>query len=505
MAAVLGDRGRKLRARVVAATSAAPLTRSAAAASLNVSNNSIASQHVEGLHRNTSTTSKGALKRAAALDNSSRSLSTANGQQAKKKRPALANLTNCSSIPSTRNLVPPPHKPLIKLKDRQPREGNVAKENLGPLHSTKTEARIPVVVQNNEVTLLQRDTGVVEVPKSAVPSYACAATQTSASLEVRTGHCTSWDPQARTRQGDCCDDYLEGEGWSCKNYTDIDENIKDPQMCGSYVAEIYYYLQMAELKRRPIKNFMEVVQVDINSSMRGILVDWLVEVAEEYKLVPDTLYLTVAYIDRFLSGNIVNRQRLQLLGISCMLIASKYEEICAPFVDEFCYITDNTYCRDEVLEMEKRVLNYLQFELTGPTTKTFLRRFIRAAQAGQKTAALQLEYLGNYLAELTLLEYKFLQYLPSLIAGSAVFLAKVTLNPLVRPWTSTLQHYSGYKASELVECVQAIHDLQCNKKKCTLPAVREKYKQPKFKSVTNLVPLGTIPVKYFEDVDDNDP
>ncbi|MCO5591047.1 hypothetical protein L7F22_045023 [Adiantum nelumboides] len=501
MAAVGGDRRRTLRVRRVVATSAAPLTRSAAAAaSLNISNNSNAS---EAPGRSTSTTTKGALKRSATLDNSTCSSSTAHAQQA-RKRPALANLTNCSNIPSARNLVPPPQKPLNKLKDRQPRELNVTKENLGPIHSKKVETRVPVVAINNGVPLLERDTGLVGISKFAVPSQACAATQTSASLELGTEFFTSRDLKASNRQGYSCDDYLEGEGLFCKNYTNIDDNIKDPQMCCSYAPEIYYYLQMAELKRRPAKNFMETVQVDINASMRGILVDWLVEVAEEYKLVPDTLYLTIAYVDRFLSGNLTNRQRLQLLGISCMLIASKYEEICAPFVDEFCYIADNTYCREEVLQMEKRVLNYLQFELTGPTTKTFLRRFIRAAQAGQKTAVLQLEYLGNYLAELTLLEYGFLQFLPSMIASSAVFLAKVTLNPSVRPWTSTLQHYSGYKASDLVECVQEIHELQCNKKKCTLPAVREKYKQQKFKSVANLAPLTAIPVKYFEDADDVD-
>jgi cyclin A len=73
-----------------------------------------------------------------------------------------------------------------------------------------------------------------------------------------------------------------------------------------------------------------------------------VQVAEEYRLVPDTLYLTVNYIDRYLSGNEINRQRLQLLGVACMLIAAKYKEICAPQVEEFCYITDNTYFRDEV-------------------------------------------------------------------------------------------------------------------------------------------------------------
>lgn len=70
--------------------------------------------------------------------------------------------------------------------------------------------------------------------------------------------------------------------------------------------------------------------------------------SEEYRLVPETLYLTVNYIDRYLSGNVISRQKLQLLGVACMMIAAKYEEICAPQVEEFCYITDNTYLKDEV-------------------------------------------------------------------------------------------------------------------------------------------------------------
>lgn len=75
-------------------------------------------------------------------------------------------------------------------------------------------------------------------------------------------------------------------------------------------------------ERRPLPDYIERVQTDINSNMRGILVDWLVEVAEEYKLVSDTLYLSVSYIDRFLSLNSLPRQKLQLLGVSAMLIAS---------------------------------------------------------------------------------------------------------------------------------------------------------------------------------------
>jgi cyclin A len=173
----------------------------------------------------------------------------------------------------------------------------------------------------------------------------------------------------------------------------------------------------------------------------------------------------------------------------------KYEEICAPQVEEFCYITDNTYCREEVLEMERRVLNELKFELTTPTTKSFLRRFIRAAQATYKAPTLVLEFLGNFLAELTLLEYGFLPYLPSMIAASSVYLAKITLDSSVCPWDATLQHYTGYKPSELENCVKAIHELQLNTKSCTLPAIREKYRQHKVSLLSES--LGTSFCYHF--------
>ncbi|XP_026446022.1 cyclin-A3-2-like isoform X2 [Papaver somniferum] len=101
-------------------------------------------------------------------------------------------------------------------------------------------------------------------------------------------------------------------------------NSVDPQMCAPYASDIYNYLHSMEIqsKRRPIPDYIEKIQKDITATMRGVLVDWLVEVAEEYKLVSDTLYMTVSYIDRYLSSNALNRQKLQLLGVSCMLIAS---------------------------------------------------------------------------------------------------------------------------------------------------------------------------------------
>jgi cyclin A len=207
----------------------------------------------------------------------------------------------------------------------------------------------------------------------------------------------------------------------------------------------------------------------------------LQEVAEEYKLVPDTLFLSVAYIDRCLSAHVVQRAQLQLVGVTCMLIASKYEEIYAPQVDEFCYITDNTYTREQVLAMERKVLDTLSFELTTPTTKSFLRRFLRAAEADHKA-----EFLACYLAELSLLEYSFLRFMPSTVAASCVFVSLWTLGR--PPWGAQLRHYAGYESAQLRECVTALAEAFAGSRRATLPAVREKYSQHKFKCVSCLSP-----------------
>ncbi|VFQ86833.1 unnamed protein product [Cuscuta campestris] len=286
-----------------------------------------------------------------------------------------------------------------------------------------------------------------------------------------------------------------------ENETDVDAKSSDPQMCAAYVSEIYEYMRQLEMQdgRRPLPDYIEKVQRDISANMRGILVDWLVEVAEEYKLLSDTLYLAVAYVDRFLSMKAITRQNLQLLGVSSMLIAAKYEEISPPHVEDFCYITDNTYSKDEVVKMEAYILKFLKFEMGCPTTKTFLRRLTRVAQGHFETQNLQFEFLGYYLAELSLLDYSCLQFLPSLVAAAVTFLSKFTLEPTLHPWNQALKKYAGYKASDLKDCVLIIHDLQLSRRGCFLTAIREKYKQHKFKCVSMLSSQPEIPNSYFED------
>ncbi|WJX35254.1 cyclin [Trifolium repens] len=272
------------------------------------------------------------------------------------------------------------------------------------------------------------------------------------------------------------------------------QNIIEP-----YVSDIFDYLRTMENKRRPMVGYIKNVQLDITSNMRGTLVDWLVEVTDEYKLLPETLHLSVSYIDRFLSLNTLNRRKLQLLGVSSMLVASKYEEITPPKAVDFCEITDNNYDLEEVIKMEADILKSLNFEMGNPNVVTFLKRFVGIASENKKTSNLQFEYLCNYLAELSLLDYECIRFLPSIVAASVIFLARFIIRPRVQHWTSYLCECLGYKSAELEECVLILHDLYLSRRAASFKAVRDKYKQKKFKYVANLPSPSEIPVNYFEE------
>lgn len=107
------------------------------------------------------------------------------------------------------------------------------------------------------------------------------------------------------------------------------------------------------------------------------LIGWVIEVHLKFKLLPETLYITVNLIDRFTELQHVNRNEYQLVGVTAMLIASKYHEINPPVVDDFTYITDNAYTREQVLAQEHLILTTLNFDLTFPTSFTFLERFVQ--------------------------------------------------------------------------------------------------------------------------------
>jgi len=271
---------------------------------------------------------------------------------------------------------------------------------------------------------------------------------------------------------------LSGLSIAASPVKDIDaKDRSNPQAVTEYVNDIMSYFRRIEGVNGPSPKYM-AKQPHINAKMRAILVDWLVEVHLKFKLMPETLYLTINLIDRFLERKIVARQRLQLVGVTCMLLASKYEEIYFPEVRDFEYITDKAYNRNQILQMESLVLNTLGFELTVPTAIVFVKRFLKAASASNTTTQLAL-----YFCERTLQEYDMLKYLPSTIAASCVSLAlKVNNQPT---WNSTLTRYTEYTESKLVVCRDEVKRLVLSSG--SLQAVKKKYSSSKFVRVA-LVP-----------------
>ncbi|XP_020212690.1 cyclin-A1-1 [Cajanus cajan] len=475
-----------------------------------------------------STTSSLAKRHAATASSENKALA--------KKRPPLTNLTNTVAHRNSSSSVPCAAKVAKTKKEvipacsgnKRPTLANVKPSNavVFPKASSLPERNVAAAAAPPPPPPSVSATVVVPAPSTVVDVSPSKSDGMSVSMDESMSSCDSFkspDIEYVDNSDVAAVDSIERKTFSILNISDsaepagnicsrdilvelekgdkfvnVDNNYADPQLCATFACDIYKHLRASEAKKRPSTDFMEKVQKDINPSMRAILIDWLVEVAEEYRLVPDTLYLTVNYIDRYLSGNLMNRQRLQLLGVASMMIASKYEEICAPQVEEFCYITDNTYFKEEVLQMESAVLNFLKFEMTAPTVKCFLRRFVRAAQGVDEVPSLQLECLTNYIAELSLLEYSMLCYAPSLIAASAIFLAKFILFPSKKPWNSTLHHYTLYRPSDLCVCVKDLHRLCCNSPNSNLPAIREKYSQHKYKYVAKKCCPPSIPSEFFQ-------
>ncbi|XP_036106241.1 cyclin-A1 [Molossus molossus] len=255
-----------------------------------------------------------------------------------------------------------------------------------------------------------------------------------------------------------------------------------------YAEEIHQYLREAEVRHRPKAHYMRK-QPDITDGMRRILVDWLVEVGEEYQLRAETLYLAVNFLDRFLSCMSVLRGKLQLVGTAAILLASKYEEIYPPEVDEFVYITDDTYTKRQLLRMEHLLLKVLAFDLTVPTTNQFLLQYIR-----RQGVCVRTENLAKYVAELSLLEADpFLRYLPSLIAAAAYCLANYTVNRHF--WPDTLAAFTGYTLREIAPCLRALHQACLAEPRRPQQAVREKYKTSKYMHVSLMEPPAVLPLQ----------
>lgn len=232
--------------------------------------------------------------------------------------------------------------------------------------------------------------------------------------------------------------------------------------------DIYNYLNKIEDEQSIVEDYLKEQKI-FTPKVRQRLVNWCIEIHSVLKLLPETLYLTISLIDQYFNKTIVKRQsQVQLAACGAFLIASKYEEIYPPDVNDLLHLTQNSYTRREIHQIEIQILETLDFNLGKPIPLAFLRRFSKAAGCD-----LKMHSISKYLMELSLTEYECSHWRPSLLAAAALFTTihlvhqepsssrtkvqysfisqAVQSNYQQDRWNRTLVHYTKYNRKQLQE------------------------------------------------------
>ncbi|KAK8111297.1 G2/mitotic-specific cyclin-4 [Apiospora kogelbergensis] len=265
---------------------------------------------------------------------------------------------------------------------------------------------------------------------------------------------------------------------SKRTIEEIEEDQWDISMVAEYGDEIFEYMREMEIKLLPNPHYMDS-QTEIQWSMRGVLMDWVVQVHGRFGLLPETLFLTANYIDRFLSLKVVSLGKLQLVGATAIFIAAKYEEINCPSVQEIVYMVDSGYTVDEILKAERFMLSMLQFCLGWPGPMSFLRRISKADDYDLETRT-----LSKYFLEVALMDERFVATPPSYTAAGAHCLSRLILEK--GEWTPDHVYYSGYTFTQLKPVVAMMLDC-CRIATRHHAAVFEKYSDKRYKRAATYV------------------
>lgn len=277
------------------------------------------------------------------------------------------------------------------------------------------------------------------------------------------------------------------EGWE-----DLDaEDADDPLMVAEYVNEIFDYMKDLEMTTMPNGSYMDT-QGEIDWNMRGVLVDWLIDIHSKFRMLPETLFLALNVVDRFLTIRAISLNKLQLVGLTAMFIAAKYEEVLCPSVGNFLFLADGGYDTEEILKAERYMLKVLGFNLSYANPMNFLRRISKADNYDIQTRT-----VAKYFMEISLVDFRLLEHPPSLIAAASIWMARKVLER--GPWTPTLVHYSSYSEYELLGTAEIMLDY-------TLRPIQhsyfhKKYAAKKFMRASNYVvdwarstyPEGVVP------------
>jgi len=236
-------------------------------------------------------------------------------------------------------------------------------------------------------------------------------------------------------------------------------NIEIDEGLYEYSREAYEYLKDHEKAYVIPQDYLDTGAITVN--MRMILIDWLTQVQHHLKITQESLYLTVSILDTILHRRDVDADKLQLLGITAMLLATKLEEYYPAEVGKLLHLTENSYTREEVVNMERVLIQILNFKVYIPSPQVFLLRYARAALRSMDDLFYD---TCNYIMDTHLLLASHSCVPASQSAAASVLLSSllyyvsandntdVNLSPSVETiWTPTLVHYSSYSHTDLLQ------------------------------------------------------
>uniref|UniRef100_A0A5S6R1H4 Uncharacterized protein n=1 Tax=Trichuris muris TaxID=70415 RepID=A0A5S6R1H4_TRIMR len=263
--------------------------------------------------------------------------------------------------------------------------------------------------------------------------------------------------------------------------TEYDRSLADqPIHLPSFAQDIFNYYRSQEENFR-VGNYM-ARQTNITPHMRTILVDWMVEAQENFEFNHETLYQAVKLTDLYLDKVPTNRKELQLIGTTALLISSKFDERLPPSVDDFLYVCDYAYKREELLEKERHMLVVVNFKIGFPLSYRFLRRLAKITGTNMVTLT-----LARYILETSLLYYEFIVYLESELAAAALLLA-VKLHGI--EWTADHEKFGGYDEQRLLPLMWKMNEIiQTPLPSLSINHVKLKYMNSAFFEVARVTPL----------------
>ena len=266
--------------------------------------------------------------------------------------------------------------------------------------------------------------------------------------------------------------------------------INNVQIPKDYINIIYYNLLKEEdrgISPRAESDYMKN-QKEINEKMRSILVDWIIDVHFKFGFTDETLYMTVSIIDRYLTINQIKRSNFQLLGITALMIACKHEEIDLPKIDDFIYITDNAYVKNDVIKMEEDVLSKLNFEFLYPSPIKFFEYLSFHFNFDKKH-----HLMGKYLMETFLLDVKNTKYNPSIISCACAYIVMKFFKfpnyyeSYDKKFYTLDENKDKYSESNIKECAKDICLFVDNINKTNYQACIKKYSKPEQEKVAIII------------------